>query len=285
MQVIYKNNEAIVIGQKDFCEQHIFDSGQTFRFYPAEKGYIGVAGNKHANIYMQDGDLHIYPCDKETFGFWNNYLDLETDYGMIKKLLAEDEYVKASINYGSGLRILKQEPFETLISFIISANNNVKRIMGIIDRICTAFGEKMDDELGTYYAFPTPKQLSKATEEDLKACGAGYRSPYIVKTVKKIIEGFDLTEISSMEYINAKNKIQELQGVGPKVADCILLFAYGFGEAYPLDVWVQRVTRAIYLNDSCTKKEMSEFADAKFGKYAGIAQQYMFFNVRKNGLP
>lgn len=285
MQVIYENNEAIVKNQKDFCEPHIFESGQTFRFLPSKKGYIGTALDKHVNIYMLDNDLHIYPCTESDFAFWCNYLDLKTDYSKIKERLSCDEYVKTSICFGEGLRILKQDPFETVISFIISANNNVKRIMGIIDKICKMFGEKQKNELGEYYAFPTIKQLSLANEDDLIKCGAGYRAPYIIKTVKLIDEGFDLNQIKSMEYFEAKKKLLELSGVGPKVADCILLFAYGFGQAYPLDVWVKRVTRSIYLKECSTQKEMSEFAISKFGEYAGIAQQYMFFNVRKNGLP
>jgi len=285
LKVVFKNKEAIVIGQKDFEEQHIFESGQVFRFLPAEKGYIGVAGDKRANIYMQDGNLHIFPCDESIFPFWRDYLDLDTDYTAIKDTLSFDDYVKESINYGSGLRILKQDPFETLISFIISANNNVKRIMGIIDRICTAFGEAKNDTFGTYYAFPTPAELIKASVQDFIECGAGYRAPYLAQTVKSINDGFDLEVIGEMEYSDAKKKIQQLHGVGPKVADCILLFAYGFGQAYPLDVWVKRVTRSIYLQDDCSLKEMSEFSYNKFGEYAGIAQQYMFFNVRKNGLP
>jgi len=285
LQVAFKNNEAIVEGQKDFCEKHIFESGQTFRFYPSKKGYIGIAGDKRVNIYMYSGNLHIYPCSEDTFDFWRNYLDLDTDYEKIKEALSIDEYIKDSISCGNGLRILKQEPFETVISFIISANNNIKRIMGIIDRICNAFGEKKEDVFGEYYAFPTPKQLSKASVQDLINCGAGYRAPYIINTVQKILEGFDLNSIGEMKYLDAKKKIQQLQGVGPKVADCVLLFAYGFGQAYPLDVWVKKVTRAIYLNNCSTPKEMSEFACQAFGQYAGIAQQYMFFNVRKNGLP
>lgn len=283
--MVFKDNEAIVMNQKDFCEPHIFDCGQTFRFYPAEKGYIGIAGDRRANIYMQDGNLHIFPCDKDAFNFWRNYLDLDRDYEKIKDILSSDLYVKDSISCGNGMRILKQEPFETIISFIISANNNVKRIMGIIERICVAFGDKKEDVFGTYYAFPKVEQLLSASQQDLLNCGAGYRAPYIVNTVRQISEGFDINTLGSLEYLDAKKKIQSLQGVGPKVADCILLFAYGFGQAYPLDVWVKRVTRSIYLNDCSTPKEMSEFACAAFGEYAGIAQQYMFFNVRKNGLP
>lgn len=216
------------------------------------------------------------------------YFDLDRDYDEIKEKLAKiDENLKNSIEYGSGIRILNQDLFETIISFIISANNNIPRIKGIIERICKNYGEKIEFKGKAYYTFPTPEELSKASVQDFRNLGLGFRDVRVYNTTQKIAKGeFNIEKLYGMNTEDATNELLKLDGIGPKVCDCILLFSdLKRFDVFPIDVWVRRVMNDLYIHESdekkVNKKEIRELADEKFGSLEGIAQQYLFYWKRE----
>lgn len=294
----------IEIKVKDFELDHIFDCGQSFRWNKEEDGsYTGIAFGHIANMSLKDGILSIETLSKhggngevvnefakydDTYieEMWKEYLDLYTDYGEIKKYLSKkDKIMKSAISSGEGIRILKQEPWEALVSFIISQNNNIPRIKKCIEGLCESFGEP----LGTYrgkqrFAFPKADVLAQLTEEDLGPIRLGYRSKYIINTAKQVVEDggeeflFTLREKNSQE---AYEYLTSLCGVGPKVANCILLFGIDKKDSFPIDVWVKRVMNRLYDIDENDMKSMKVYAEDNFGIYGGVAQQYLFYHIRK----
>ncbi|MEZ4357155.1 MAG: DNA glycosylase [Eubacteriales bacterium] len=253
--------------------------GQTFRFEQLGEKITGVAHGRVITIEEKKDSIILYPVSKEDFyNIWFNYFDLNRDYEELKRAFSTDEALEEVIKYADGMRVLNQEPFETLISFIISANNNIARISRIIKEVCRRFGREID---GEHYAFPKPEELKKATEKDFYECGAGYRAPYLAKTVKSICDGFDLEGVKSMEYLEARKKLNTLFGVGNKVADCVLLYSLGFSNAFPVDVWMKRVLSKTY-GVCFTDKQLLKFLEDKFGENAGIAQQYLFHYARNH---
>lgn len=284
MDVKFKNGAVYISGKNGFIPEQVFENGQFFRFNKIEDGsYDIVAGKKRLNVRKDEDTLVLTPCNHSDFeNFWRVYFDLDTNYEELFQDI-DDKNLQSAMQKYPGLKILKQNPYETTVSFIISANNNIKRIQGIIERICAKYGDKLSDEFGEFYAFPTSEQLSRATEKELKDLGCGYRAPYIAETARAIDAGFDLEELRNLDYADAKKKLTELKGVGPKVADCILLFSLGHCNAFPKDVWVKRVMSELY-GVSGSDKDVQSFAEQKFGKYAGIAQQYLFYAARNGGL-
>lgn len=278
--------EYIIEGVKDFNTDHIFDCGQCFRWQRQEDGsYIGPAMGRVVKISYADRQLIIDNCGKEDFeNIWKKYLDLDTDYGLIKeKLSAEDQIMQAASEYGYGIRILRQDFWETVVSFIISQNNNIPRIKGCIESICEKFGEHAGEYDGKeYYSIPSPEKLASLTIEDLAPCRLGYRAPYLVKMAQQFVDrgGPDVVEA---ELKNAEDPIQALQqfcGIGPKVAACISLFGLGRMDAFPIDVWMRRVMNRLYDIDEKDVKAMKDYAKKHFGENGGIAQQYLFYYIR-----
>lgn len=262
--------EYIIEGVKDFNTDHIFDCGQCFRWQRQEDGsYIGPAMGRVVKISYADGQLVIDNCGKEDFeNIWKKYLDLDTDYGLIKeKLSAEDQIMQAASEYGYGIRILRQDFWETVVSFIISQNNNIPRIKGCIESICEKFGEHAGEYDGKeYYSIPSPEKLASLTIEDLAPCRLGYRAPYLVKMAQQFVDrgGPDVVEA---ELKNAEDPIQALQqfcGIGPKVAACISLFGLGRMDAFPIDVWMRRVMNRLYDIDEKDVKAMKDYAKKAF---------------------
>ena len=271
---------------KDFNTDHIFDCGQCFRWQRQEDGgYIGPAMNRIVKVSYSDGELAIDNSNAEDFeNIWRKYLDLDRDYGALKAELSEkDDSMKSAAEYGYGIRILKQDFWETVVSFIVSQNNNIPRIKGCIESICERFGNVIGEYEGkTYYAMPTPAKLASLTGDDLAPCRLGYRAPYLVKMAQQFIEkgGPDAVE---QELKSAEDPIQELQqfcGIGPKVASCISLFGLGRMDAFPIDVWMRRVMNRLYDIDENDMKAMKTYAQEHFGQYGGIAQQYLFYYIR-----
>lgn len=269
---------------KDFNLDHIFDCGQCFRFEKQCDGsYTGVAFGKVVNVafdYNKDdkscssGTLIINNCDEEEFNqIWKNYLDMDRDYSEIKMKLAEnDETIAKAIESGSGIRILKQDLWEAIVSFIISQNNNIPRIKGCIEKLAMLFGEKAAEYEGRiYYSLPSPEVLSRLTVEDLGEVRLGYRAKYLVETAKSVVENGLPT---NMEELLA------LTGVGPKVANCISLFGMSDFDSFPIDVWVKRVMNQLYGIDEKDVKGMTSYAKEHFGALGGIAQQYLFYYIR-----
>ena len=269
----------------DFYPDHIFDCGQAFRWNRDGNGYIGIVRDKVIRVSYHDRDstLTLENCSLDQYNrFWRHYFDLDRDYGQVKRKLSSDPVMKEAIRCGWGMRILNQDPWETLISFILSANNNISRIKGIIEKLSIKYGKEIHWEGNTYYTFPTPEALSRAEEEDLRACGCGYRGPYIKKTACMASEGLISTsELRNLSYEEAHKALLGCMGVGDKVADCILLYSMERPEAFPVDVWVKRVMEYYYIGRPVPVRQIRSLAAEKFGKLAGLAQQYLFYYARE----
>ncbi|MCQ2471624.1 MAG: DNA-3-methyladenine glycosylase 2 family protein [Clostridia bacterium] len=242
------------------------DCGQSFRWSENKNGtWHGVAFGRSVDVFV-DGDELIITGDvnENDEQLWRDYFDLNTDYGTICQNLCEDKWLNKAISAYAGIRILKQEPWEALCSFIISQNNNIPRIKGIIERLCATFGEKLSSG---DYSFPSAQVLSKESVESLAPLRAGFRAKYIIDAAKKVADGtVDLEKINSMPIEDARLELQKISGVGPKVAECTLLYGFGKKEAFPVDVWVRRIMGELYPDGlpQCTKG------------VEGIAQQYLF---------
>ena len=247
------------------------ESGQCFRWKMGEDGvYRGISGSRPLSVRQEEEGITLLDIAEEDKDYWLSYFDFSTDYNAVIAQFSADEILKKASEENRGVRILRQEPFETLISFIISQNNNIPRIIGIIDRLCESFGEKRGD----YYGFPTAQRLSALSPEDLAPLRAGFRNRYIIDAARKVAEGtVNLEEIYDMDYESGKTLLKTITGVGDKVADCVLLFAYHKTEAFPSDVWIKRIVAEYY----------SDGLPECMGKYKGIAQQYLFeyFRNRK----
>ncbi|MBE7049562.1 MAG: DNA-3-methyladenine glycosylase 2 family protein [Ruminococcaceae bacterium] len=280
----YKNS-VILKNINHFSPKHTFLCGQCFRWDEESDGsFTGVAFSKVVNISAGENEIIIKNISLSEFeSQWKYYLDLDTDYGLIKKEFEKDINVKKAMEFGWGIRILNQEFFECLISFIISTQNTIPRIKKIVSRLSEMYGTKLEFEGKEYYAFPTLEQLKDVSKESLSDLKAGYRSDYIVDAVKKILSGeVRIDGINKLSYEQAKNELMKIKGVGPKVADCVLLFSANKKEAFPIDVWVKRTMQSLYLSETSTVKEIEKFASSHFGKYAGVAQQYLFYYSREN---
>ena len=269
----------------------IFDCGQCFRWNKEKDGsYTGVFGENVLNVSKND-DIVTFKgiCIGNIEKVCRDYFDLDRDYKAIRDKLAQiDDNLKVSVEYGKGIRILNQDLWETIISFIISANNNIPRIKGIIERLAKTYGKKITYNGKDYYTFPTPESLNKATVQDLRNLGLGFRDVRVYETTKMIInKEVDLDKIKDMESLAAREELLRLSGVGPKVADCILLFSnLKRFDVFPIDVWVRRVMNELYIKkedeSKVTKKEIQKLADSKFGNMQGLAQQYLFYWKRES---
>lgn len=279
--------EYILENCKSFEPEHIFECGQCFRWNKQEDGsYTGIFKQNVINVKKKDKKIIFKGiCKGNIKEECTQYFDLNTNYDQIKsKLSSIDDYLKTSIEYGEGIRILNQELWETLISFIISANNNIPRIKGIIERISKNYGKKINWGNKEYYTFPTPQELSKASVEDLRKLGLGFRDVRVYETTKQIAQNPNkLKELEQEKDINKlREELLQFPGVGPKVADCVMLFStLKKLEVFPIDVWVRRVMNELYIkNDDeakINKKEIEALAKSKYGNLAGIAQQYLFY--------
>lgn len=267
-------DDSIEVQNIDFDIRHILECGQVFRFKKQVFGYTVYSLGQKADIYCQKDTTKIFCNDKKYFA---KYFDLDTNYDTIKSELKVVGGLYDEIEYGHGIRILHQDPIEMIISFIISANNNIPRIKLIIDRMCTSFG----DNMGDYFAFPTLTQLSKITETDFRNMGCGYRSGFLVDTIKKLCD-FDVMSLYDMPTDKAKKVLLSLKGVGNKVAECILLFGYGKTDVFPTDTWIVKAYQDKYGNELSNPIEISKFFTRLYGKYAGYAQQYMFYAKRES---
>ena len=256
---------------KNFSISQICDSGQCFRMTEEGDRFIVIAKEHYLEI-EQTGDEIKFDCSETEYeNYWANYFDLGTDYssyiGMIQK---EDAYLERASQFGTGIRILRQDLWEMIITFIISQQNNIKRIRRCIETISREYGQKCETKNGKiYYAFPEAERLAMVSEEELRACGLGYRSKYIVKTARSIRDGeVNLQEIEKMPYPEAKAELMKLCGIGEKVADCICLFALHQMDAFPVDVHIKRVLEAQYPDG---------FPLERFQGCAGVMQQYIFY--------
>ena len=274
---------------KDFDPKHIFECGQAFRWYVEEDAsYTTVSHGKVLNVKKVGEDVVFSNTNMVDFqNIWYNYFDLGRDYGKIKEELSKDPILTEAIKFGEGIRILNQEPFEIIISFIISANNQIPRIKKSIELISKNYGEPIDTYNGKkYFSFPNAEILASIYEKDLaEKTKVGYRAKYIINTSKMIKDKeVDIDQLSSLSTEEAKKVLMKLPGVGPKVSDCVLLFAFNKDDAFPVDVWVKRVMEHFYLKEDTKLKDISIYADKKFGNLAGFAQQYLFYYARELGI-
>ena len=276
---------------KSFNLEHIFECGQCFRWNKQEDGsYTGIFKENVLNI-KQDGDDFIFTgiCKGKMQDTIEQYFDLTRNYEEMKSKLEKiDESMQASIKYGEGIRILNQDLWETIISFIISANNNIPRIKGIIERLSAKYGKEIEWNGKKYYTFPTPEELKNVTVEDYRKLGLGFRDIRLYETVHMVLDGkVNLEEMHNQkDTCKIREELLSLSGVGPKVADCILLFStLKRLEVFPIDVWVRRVMNELYIKNldenKVNKKEIERVANEKFGNLAGIAQQYLFYWKRE----
>ena len=294
----------------DFVLKHIFECGQCFRWEREEnnnnfESYFGIAGGRVARVSVTDAEKestgtwkNSETCgrsdekkvtlridqfsrpekDSESNGkndilFWKNYFDLDTDYGKIKMELSKDRIIKQAIPFGHGIRILRQDPWETTVSFIISQNNNIPRIKKNIRDLAKLAGKPVNGIFPSdlrWYELPSPEELAHLTVDDLAPVRLGYRARYLIETARCVCEqGLDVLT----------DDLDSLCGVGPKVASCIRLFGLNQTDSFPIDVWVRRVMRELY--DIEKPAEMKAFAEKTFGRYGGIAQQYLFYYMRE----
>lgn len=275
---------------KDFEPKHIFECGQCFRWNKRDDGsYTGVFKNNVLNVSKVDKKITFRGvCSDSIIKTCIEYFDLETDYQDIKdKLSLVDEHLEHSIDYGTGIRILKQDLWETIISFIISANNNIPRIKGIIERISKKYGREIVWNGEMFYTFPTPEELGRASVSDLRNLGLGFRDKRVYETTKMVLDGeFDLERIrNENDTKKIRDSLLELSGVGPKVADCIILFGLNRFDVFPIDVWVRRVMNELYIKSEdetkVSKSQIEKLAKDKYGSLAGLAQQYLFYWKRE----
>lgn len=269
----------------------IFECGQCFRWNKEQdSSYTGVFGNNVINVKKENEEV-IFDgiCERNIENICIEYFDLNRDYTKIKCELAKiDENLRKSIEYGKGIRILNQDLWETIISFIISANNNIPRIKGIIERLSKEYGRKIMFRGKEYYTFPTKEELKDVSVQDFRKLGLGFRDIRLYETTHMILDGIvDLKEIEKMPTVEARDELLKLSGVGPKVADCILLFSsLKRFDVFPIDVWVRRVMNELYIKNEdetkVSKKEIQRLADNKFGNLQGLAQQYLFYYRREN---
>ena len=281
-------NEGIIIkAVKNFELDHIFECGQCFRWNKEPNGnYIGVAYGKVIEIEKKNDEVIIYNINEEEFNkLWCDYFDLKRDYTVIKKKFQKDPLLKKSVDFGHGIRLLQQEPFELTISFIISSNNRIPMIKRAINNLSEKWGKSIEYKGKTYYAFPTIADLENVSIEDIATCGLGFRSKYVKDTVHRIYTGeVSLETIKSEEDDICHEELKKLNGIGPKVSDCIMLFSMQKYSAFPVDVWVKRAMQFFYLAPDVSLPKIREFARDKFGNLAGFAQQYLFYYARENNI-
>ncbi len=287
-----EEQEYILKNADSFEPKDIFECGQCFRWNIQDDGsYTGVIKNGIINV-KKDGKNIIFTgkCDKDLKEIVTYYFDLNRNYEKIKEQLSNiDKYLKTSIEYGSGIRILNQDLWETIISFIISANNNIPRIKGIIERLSKKYGNEIEWNGVKYYTFPNANQLKDVSIQDFRNLGLGFRDIRLYETTQMILKrkvDLDLLR-ENPNILEVRDELLKLSGVGPKVADCILLFSdLKRFDVFPIDVWVRRVMNDLYIKKEdetkVSKKEIEKLAEEKFGNLRGIAQQYLFYWRREN---
>ena len=267
-----QQNGLLISGLRDFSLREILDCGQCFRWLPQdgdETRWSGIAMGKRLEIQkMGEGEFLFLGTNQQEFEeIWADYFDLQTDYAALKSALCCDPVMAEATTYAPGIRVLRQNGWEALCTFIISQNNNIKRIRGIVERLCECFGEPVDGG----FDFPTAERMAQATLEDLAPLRSGFRAKYLLDAAKKVSSGVvDLSTIPSMTYEEAQAHLRQINGVGPKVADCALLFGFYRLDAFPMDVWMKRAMATLY-PDGLPENILP---------YRGIAQQYLFHYAR-----
>ena len=273
MRIETAGNEIKITPEDDFSAKKIFDCGQCFRWNENPDGsYTGVALGRAARVREDGGSVYITGTIEDFETVWSDYFDFGSNYARRRKLCAVDDYMLAASEYGRGIRILNQDRWEALCSFIISQCNNIPRIKKIVETMSSLWGEGTELEGREYRAFPNAERVAALSERDREPLRSGYRAPYILNAARMVSEGrLDLEALSKLEYAEAKRRLMELPGIGEKVANCVVLFSLRMPSAFPIDVWIKKAIAEHYPNGLDT---------SVFGENAGLAQQYMFYYQR-----
>lgn len=284
MNIHIEENNLILENVIDFNIQHILECGQCFNFEKiGDMEYVIVAYGNMLHIQQKENNITMYNTTMEAYeGVWKHYFDMDNDYSAIKNYLkSKDDKIIPAIEDKWGIRILNQEFCETLLSFIISQNKQIPHIKQIVRAISERFGKKLGSVEGrSYYSFPDMEELKNVTEEDLRELKTGFRAPYLMDAIDKLMHGLEKKSFLELDYDRAVELLTEIKGVGKKVANCVALFSLGYRNAFPVDVWVKRVMEEVYFGKETSAEEIMAFAKEKFGEYGGYAQQYHFYHMR-----
>lgn len=281
MRVIYENDAAVVTLPQSIDLEATLFCGQAFRWKAAGQGrYQGIVQGHCITVEQLPDGMCLFPCAPQDFeSVWRRYFDLDYDYAGCEAHLCSDTVMAPMARACRGLRLLNQPVWECLITFIISSNNNIRRICGSVEALSARAGTPVEGG----YAFPEPRQLAALTVEQLKACGLGYRADYVASTARQVCDNPQLLDaLAGMTYQDARAALMRYKGVGEKVADCVLLFSCGQRGAFPVDVWVERAMRLYYPQLKTDRAAIGRFARETYGDYAGLAQQYLF-HYQRNG--
>lgn len=278
MNHIERNGEVEITDAHDFDPAATFGCGQCFRWEADADGsgaYIGVAMGRVARVRREGGSVFVTGTAADFDTVWRGYFDLDRDYAQIRRRVAIDGFMREAAEYGAGIRILRQDKWEALCSFIVSQRNNIPRIKKIIAELCKRFGDAIDYRGATHYTFPTAEKLAGLREDDLAPLRCGYRAAYIIDAARAVAGGaIDLDALAGGSADDARAALKRLRGVGDKVADCVLLFGLHMLDAFPRDVWINRAIAERYGQG---------FDPSVFAPYAGVAQQYMYHYMRNQG--
>lgn len=275
--MIYKieHNDILVFDKTQFNPKHILECGQIFRYgKDKNENYFVISKDKKATIIEQSEHFVIKSSDPEYFV---SFFDLNRDYNKIKQKFSADPILKPMIEHGYGIRILNGDPFEMIFSFIISQNNNIKRIQKIIEQFCS-IGKFID---GDFHAFPTLDEILSQPDEFFNSLGAGYRDKFLISTAKSL-NSINIEQIKNLSSDEIYNFLISLSGVGPKVASCILLFGFAKLDKFPVDTWIEQVYYNHYSKEKRSRSQIQQYFEQKYGEFSGIAQQYLFFYEREN---
>lgn len=273
---------AVIAKISSFNLTHTFESGQCFRWELQQDGsYTGVVGDKVLNVSTGNGEFIFKNTDINTFkDFWYDYFDFGRDYDKIKQQLSYDPVINKAANFGFGIRILRQDIWEILISFIVSANNRIPMIMRIVNNLSRQYGREI---CKGFYAFPKPVVLAGLSLNELETCRAGFRCKYIKQAAEMVVDKrIDLYGLKYLSTEEARSELQKIPGVGEKIADCVLLYSGTKYDVFPIDLWIKRAIQTLYIGNNASLKDMREFCKAKFRDLAGFAQMYLFYYARLN---
>ncbi|MBV1759136.1 MAG: 8-oxoguanine DNA glycosylase [Dethiosulfatibacter sp.] len=287
MEINYCDDRVIINGIFDFIPKHVFECGQCFRWEKQPDGsYTGVAHNRVINVALNHDQLIISNTNRDDFEkIWFEYFDMGRDYSEIRRILSIESRMHPVVDYGKGLRILKQDEWECLVSFIISANKSILQIKKIVEDISYRYGDHITNYRGKeYFSFPDSSVIAKLELSELRECKVGYRDKFIQRAAKYIDANRDwLYRLKHLTYEDASNELKKLDGVGEKVSHCVMLFSMKQYESFPVDIWVQRIMREFF-SISGNNNDIKRIAEQKFGEYSGFAQQYLFYYAKENNI-
>jgi N-glycosylase/DNA lyase len=295
--------KEILLQVRDYNLAATLDSGQVFRWQPTGNSWHGIVANHVLCLTQTETGIHAQTASPvENWDWLRHFLQADINFSAVLKAFPDDEPMRNAVAACPGLRLLRQDPWECLASFILSSTKQIVQIRQIVAHLCERFGEPLapygsaghrpggsmsptENAPPSYFSFPTPSRIARATEAELRACKMGFRAPSLLAAARQIADGhFDLEKIRNLDYATARLELMKLRGVGGKIADCVLLFAYGFDGAFPVDVWIERALQELYFpRRRASEKRIRQFAATHFGPHAGYAQQFLFHYMRTRG--